>query len=367
MDEINFLKRVYKLDEIESSDKRYPNAEGDIFQHRINNYDWPDNWIFDDSRFRLKEDAILLEFLCQVFHPLVRREDKPWKIIFNTINELLRSDGFELYEKSSISGRPVYGWRNTSKVTLEIVSSKEIRYANLKLIGEGSYALVYKFYDDFYKSNFVLKRAKVDLDEKEKERFRKEFTELKKLDSPFIIKVYSFNDEKLEYTMEYMDETLDKYISSRNGELEFSTRKRICNQFLKAFKYLHSKTLLHRDISYKNVLVREHDDGTHIFKVSDFGLVKTLDSELTSLDTNYKGAFNDPVLRTEGFSSYNMLHEMYAITLLVYFTFTGKTNTQNIKNPSLKEFVSKGLNTDMKQRFQDIDELILWFKKVKDE
>ncbi|CAI3789461.1 hypothetical protein AHFPHNDE_03157 [Pseudomonas sp. MM227] len=37
LDEVTFLKRLYDLQNLPSNDSRYASAEGDIFQHRINN------------------------------------------------------------------------------------------------------------------------------------------------------------------------------------------------------------------------------------------------------------------------------------------------------------------------------------------
>lgn len=75
--EVEFLKRLYPIDKMPSTDSRYPNAEGDIWQHTVNNDDWEYGWIFQDSRFGLLDgdDVILLNFLCAVFHPAYRKED----------------------------------------------------------------------------------------------------------------------------------------------------------------------------------------------------------------------------------------------------------------------------------------------------
>ena len=40
LDETEFLSRIYDLESMPSTDPRYENAVGDIWQHRINNYDW---------------------------------------------------------------------------------------------------------------------------------------------------------------------------------------------------------------------------------------------------------------------------------------------------------------------------------------
>jgi len=149
--------------------------------------------------------------------------------------------------------------------------------ANLQLIGEGSYAKVFKYYDLQYHKNFVLKRAKSNLTPKELIRFRREFDEMKKLNSPYIVEVYKYFEESNEYTMEFMDRTLDEHLKVINSNLSKEKRKLICYQFLKGLDYLHSKNLMHRDLSPKNVLVKIYEN-VEVFKISDFGLVKTMKS-----------------------------------------------------------------------------------------
>lgn len=227
----------------------------------------------------------------------------------------------------------------------------------LKLIGEGSYAQVFSFFDDYYKRKYVLKRANKNLSEKEIERFKKEFYEMNSLSSPYVVEVYRYEDDTNEYIMEYMDCTLDKYIEKNNAILTNNDRKSIVNQILRAFKYIHSKKLLHRDISPKNILLKKYDD-VNVIKVSDFGLVKAPDSHLTTINTEFKGYFNDPSLVTEGFQSYGILHETFALTRLVYFVMSGKTRMDNIKDVNLSSFVKKGLSVNLSERYQNVDEII---------
>ena len=184
----------------------------------------------------------------------------------------------------------------------------------LKLIGSGSYANVYKYKDTFYNRPFILKRAKKELTNKEIARFKREFDVMNELS-------------------------------------------------LRAFDYLHSKGHLHRDISPKNILIKEYDD-TLVVKLSDFGLVKIPDSTLTTVNTEFKGYFNDPALVVEGFDTYGIVHETYALTRVIYFVMTGKTNTEKISNPNLRTFVERGLNPDKTKRFQNIRDMILAFKAI---
>lgn len=364
LDETTFLSRLYNLQEIESTDHRFKNAYGDITQHRINNWDWEDDWVFYDPRFGIKNlnDKEFLRFILEIFNPAVRDESKNWEEALDKINEFLKRDGFEIYESDNISGRQIFQYRRYSetKIKLETPIDKSV---NLHLIGEGSYALVYYYEDEFYDKKIVLKRAKKDLSDKELERFKIEFDELKSFKSPYIIDVYSYNSNKKEYTMEYMDFNLYNFIKQNNDKLTITERKGYVYQIIKAFKYIHSKGRLHRDINPKNILIKIYDD-VQVVKISDFGLIKREESTITTVNTEFKGWFNDPNLRVIGFDKYSMCHEIYALTMTIYYLMTGKTNTSKIEDKKLQEFVKRGMNSDCSKRYKDVEELLKDFRKI---
>lgn len=250
-----------------------------------------------------------------------------------------------------------------SKNTLKIDSLNDTFNVELKQIGEGSYAHVYKFKDTFYNKYCVVKRAKMDLEPKELERFKREFEYMTDLSSPYIVEVYAYNKNKNEYYMEYMDDTLYDYINKNNTKLNYLKRKNILRQILKAFQYIQSKDILHRDISPNNILVKNYED-INIIKVADFGLIKIPDSQLTSLWTEFKGWFNDPSLQTDGFHTYNILHETYALTRIIGFVMTGKTNLSNVRDSDLQQFINKGLSGNKDNRFQSVNELVDAFNEI---
>lgn len=137
LEESEFLARVYNLQEIRSTDQRFPDAAGDIWQHRVNNYDWEDHWIFHDSRFQLMngDDEILLRFLAETVHPIVRSDVTESQRLVQLYNQFLRNDGFELSEKSRISGKPIYIGRNIGTASMpgmksakEVLSSTDLVY-----------------------------------------------------------------------------------------------------------------------------------------------------------------------------------------------------------------------------------------------
>ena len=123
LDETEFLSRLYDLESMPSKDPRFSNAAGDIWQHRFNNNDWEDNWVFNDERFNLLkcEDASFLNFLCEMIHPVVRGHLHEVEKIHNILNDSLSNDGFEIVERTRISNKPVFSGRikYTGKASIE--------------------------------------------------------------------------------------------------------------------------------------------------------------------------------------------------------------------------------------------------------
>jgi AbiJ N-terminal domain 3 len=110
LDEIAFLDRLYDLDALPSTDSRYTTARGDIIQHRMNNDDWDDDWVFDDPRLALADgpDETLLAFLADLAHPVVQSDVKRAARLVADLNDFLAPDGWALQPREFISGRPVY-------------------------------------------------------------------------------------------------------------------------------------------------------------------------------------------------------------------------------------------------------------------
>ena len=258
-----------------------------------------------------------------------------------------------------IDYEPIFFLRRSIKVNR---NSEDKRF-NIKLIGSGSYAQVFKYHDDFYDIDVIIKKADKNLNEKEIERFKKEYSIMKSMNSPYILKVYRYEENNNEYYAEFVDETLYDYIIRNNNKISIEKRKNIAYQIFKAFSYIHSKELLHRDISLTNVLIK-HYDNSDIIKISDFGLVKEKDSNLTTTESDIKGSLNDSNLSVIGFKNYSMEYETYALTRLILFVMTGKTNLEKIKDNNIRNFVLKGTNGDVNKRYKSINEMVVDFNKI---
>jgi very-short-patch-repair endonuclease len=113
LDEVDFLARLYPLEEMPSADRRYDTAGRDIFQHRVlNPFDWPDDWIFTDERFGLADnDEALLAFLVEILHPEVRTDLAEVEQLRNFLNGVLVHDRYEIVQVDAISGAPIFDYR----------------------------------------------------------------------------------------------------------------------------------------------------------------------------------------------------------------------------------------------------------------
>jgi hypothetical protein len=104
LEEPDFLGRIYDLTAMKSTDTRFKDAAGDIYQHRVlNPMDWDDDWIFTDSRFGLQygDDEVVLRFLAEMLHPMDEAEVAG---LLKSFNEALARDGYELYPAEWIPG-----------------------------------------------------------------------------------------------------------------------------------------------------------------------------------------------------------------------------------------------------------------------
>lgn len=107
-DFMDFLKRVWSLSEMASEDPRFDTAEGDIWQHIVNNDDWSLEYLFFDRLNLLRaSDELFFSFLEATTHPRVRDEadQQAW---VDDINRLLTRDGYVLAQCDALSGFPIF-------------------------------------------------------------------------------------------------------------------------------------------------------------------------------------------------------------------------------------------------------------------
>ena len=116
LDYMDFLKRVWPLDEMPSEDRRFKIATHDIATH-MGFGDWDYSYLLLE-RLNLAggPDDQFMRFIEAVVHPLVVTDDMEALSLVESIDKSLERDGFNLVEADRISGKPVYMVRPVSFV-----------------------------------------------------------------------------------------------------------------------------------------------------------------------------------------------------------------------------------------------------------
>ena len=110
LDAIDFLRRVWDLDAMPSTDDRFQTAARDLWQHTVNNNDWDDSYLLYRYFTLLQaSDAVFLRFLSVVVDPVALPSESEARDLVAAINPALQRDGQRLVEVELRSGKPVYG------------------------------------------------------------------------------------------------------------------------------------------------------------------------------------------------------------------------------------------------------------------
>ncbi len=129
LDELGFIKRIFDIKSLPSNDGRFQDMEGDFWQHRVNNYDWEDDWIYEDDRLNLMrcEDQVFLKFLCEMINPIVRSDSNEVQNLLEIFNNHLEGDFFKLDVEKTISKKPIF-----HAIKIDAIS---VTFENKKMIG----------------------------------------------------------------------------------------------------------------------------------------------------------------------------------------------------------------------------------------
>lgn len=124
-DYADFLIRLYDLNNLPSTDRRYKTAYGDISCHsRFGDYE--PGWMFTDSRFNLMRcsDADFICFLRETIHPSVCTDSEVLERLRQLYDKYLSNDGFESFVEDVISRMPIYSFRE-KELNLDLEEKKE--------------------------------------------------------------------------------------------------------------------------------------------------------------------------------------------------------------------------------------------------
>lgn len=246
-----------------------------------------------------------------------------------------------------VNFKPIFNLTHTSFVKTNKSSFQKV------LVGAGSYAIVHKYFDKDYDTYFAIKKLKKGYTPKELLRFKNEYEIMRKCKHPNLLRVYKYFEGDASYTMEYCEGFIYDYVTRNNTKLSKLTRLNLLNQFLNGVGYIHAIGLLHRDLSYGNILITIDSYNNPFLKLSDFGLVKDNNQKFTSTDSSVKGTFRDPCLQS--FKDYNFKNEEYAMAYIIIFILYGRQNPKT--SDCIYPVIEKCLSSDLDKRYSSLAEL----------
>ncbi len=202
-------------------------------------------------------------------------------------------------------------------------------YQNLKLIGHGGMAEVYRATDSTGRGNVAVKilRAALAGDEQFQKRFMREAEIVSRLEHSNIVKVMDFGMEKNSYyiVMELLSGPDLSTLLKQEKRIPLSNTIGLLRGIADALDYAHQKGLVHRDIKPSNIML---DSSTIPSRsvLTDFGIAKMVDAHTRITNTaGMLGTFDYMAPeQIQASASVDGRADIYALGVMTYQMLTGR-------------------------------------------
>jgi predicted Ser/Thr protein kinase len=202
-------------------------------------------------------------------------------------------------------------------------------YRNLKLIGHGGMAEVYRATDSTGRGTVAVKilRAALAGDEQFQKRFMREAEIVNKLEHPNIVRVMDFGEERGLYyiVMEMLSGPDLNHLIRQEKRISLSNTVGLLRGIADALDYAHLNGLIHRDIKPSNVML---DSSTIPSRsvLTDFGIAKMLDAHTRITNTaGMLGTFDYMAPeQIQASADVDGSADIYALGVMTYQMLTGR-------------------------------------------
>ncbi|KAL0209653.1 hypothetical protein RCL1_008491 [Eukaryota sp. TZLM3-RCL] len=199
-------------------------------------------------------------------------------VINSPISRRRESDSFKYHYDEDIISR-----RRNSYPKTSLSPSSNINFKKGELLGRGAFGSVYLGLDCDTGMLMAIKEfPRIDKSTAELVEIQQEIDLMKTLTHPNIVKYYGSQSslDNLHVFMEYVPGGSIAQLIKKFQCFSLDVVKHYTRQILEGVAYLHSHSIIHRDLKGANILVT--DDGT--VKVADFGASKRLQGYHTMLN-----------------------------------------------------------------------------------
>lgn len=201
----------------------------------------------------------------------------------------------------------------------------EGRYRFDALLGEGTFARVYRVHDRVRQVDLAAKVLRSDIAQEPAflERFRREAEVLGRLQHPHIVRYYDIveSGRHVFILTDYIEgDTLQWRLREQHGTLTPFDSLRVLRPLMAALNYAHQEGVVHRDLKPANILI---DPNEHVY-VMDFGIAKiltdtsTLTVDMTVGTPHYMSP--EQILAAE----VTPATDVYALGIILYQMYTGQ-------------------------------------------
>ena len=202
-------------------------------------------------------------------------------------------------------------------------------YVTLQIIGEGSFARVYKVKNKYSNIEYAMKviNKPSECTTEEENAILNEIEILKKMDHPSILKIFEFYSDQNSYSIvtelcprgELFNEIVER------GPFNEKYASYVMYQILSAVNYFHRMHIIHRDLKPENILIveknKDNQDKLPVIKISDFGTSKIIEKESLQ-NKNFGNAFyTAPEVLN---NNYNEKCDIWSCGVIMYILLSGK-------------------------------------------
>lgn len=239
-------------------------------------------------------------------------------------------------------------------------------YTDLEYLGEGGFGRVFKAVNkDGQKVAIKIPKT---FDKRAERTFITEVSNWSHLNHPNIVKLYNFKILPIPYIeTEYCDDKLKKEMKPLKEAIN------IIYEVAKGLQYAHNKHIIHGDIKFSNILIK---DG--VYKISDWGLSKFKADESLSL-SGATPSYAAPEQISHDFGKADERTDIYQLGTVFYALLTGQlpfkgevfqiyssTLTKmptpprkiNANAEPVNDIIMKCLNKNKEDRYSSMEELI---------